>query len=84
MTGDKQPNAREVRVLPMDLQLGGALVDERGVWRVVGPPYTTAGGKAARVRVELDGQPHIHEIRIWSAHERVSVKRPTGAEAGDR
>jgi hypothetical protein len=68
----------EIRVLPMELQLGDCIVDERGEWRVVGQPYTTAGGKAARVRVELDGQPHVHEIRVWSAHERVSVKREEG------
>jgi hypothetical protein len=53
---DQKPSAPPppLRVLPMDLQLGDRLIDERGVWRVVGRPYTTAGGKAARVRVELD------------------------------
>jgi len=54
----------DIRVLPMDLQLGHRLVDKRGEWRVVGRPYTTAAGKAARVRVELVGQAHIHEIRV--------------------
>jgi hypothetical protein len=62
-----------LRVLPMDLQLDDRLVDERGVWRVVGRPYTTAGGKVARVRVELDGQPHIHEIRVWSRGEQTNA-----------
>jgi len=65
----------EVRVLPMELHLGDRILDERGEWRVVGRPHTTAAGKTARVRVELNGQPHIHEIRAWNAHERVSVKR---------
>jgi hypothetical protein len=65
----------EFRVLPMDLQLGDRIVDVRGEWRVVGRPYTTAAGKVARVRVELDGQPQIHEIRAWSAHERIAERR---------
>jgi hypothetical protein len=64
-----------IKVLPMLLQIGDGIVDERGEWRVVGKPYTTAVGKTARVRVELKGQPHIHEIRAWGAHERVSVRR---------
>src|SRR5262245_1755183 len=64
-----------LRVLPMQLQLGDRILDERGEWRVAGRPYTTAAGKTARVRVELAGQPHIHEIRSWAAHERVAVKR---------
>jgi len=72
-----------IRVLPMDLQFGDRVADERGEWRVVGRPYTSAAGKMARVRVELVGQPHIHEIRVWSAHERITVKRPS-AEEGKR
>jgi hypothetical protein len=75
MTADKEPKAREARVLPMDLELGDLLVDERGLWRVVGRPYTTAAGKIARVRVELVGQPHIRAIRMWNAHKRVVVRR---------
>jgi hypothetical protein len=50
---------------------------------VIGPPYTTAGGKDARVRVQRVGKPGGTEIRIWRAHERVSVKRAT-AEEGKR
>jgi hypothetical protein len=41
-----------LRVLPMQLQLGDRLSDERAEWRVVGRPYTTAGGKTVHVRVE--------------------------------
>ena len=67
----------------MELRVGDRLTDERGEWRVVDPPYTTAAGKVARARVELVGQPHIHEIRVWSAHERVRVKRAR-AEEGTR
>ena len=73
----------DIRVLPMDLQPGDRLADERGEWRVVGRPYTSAAGKTARVRVELVGQPHFHEIRVWNAHGRISVKRPS-AEEGER
>ena len=69
------PPASTTRILPMDLRVGDRLTDERGEWQVVDRPYTTAAGKVARARVELVGQPHIHEIRVWSAHERVAVKR---------
>jgi hypothetical protein len=64
----------------MDLRVGDRLTDERGEWRVVDRPYTTAAGKVARARVELIGQPQIHEIRVWSARERVSVRRASGEE----
>jgi hypothetical protein len=71
------------RVLPMQLQIGDRLADETGEWEVVGRPYTTNAGKDARVRVRRIGQPDVTEIRIWRAHERVSVKRAT-AEEGKR
>jgi hypothetical protein len=50
---------------------------------VIGRPYTTAGEKDARVRVRRVGKPGGVEIRVWRAHERVSVKRAT-AEEGKR
>jgi hypothetical protein len=71
------------RLLPMQLQIGDRLTDSTGEWEVVGRPYTTAGGKDARVRVRRIGQPGVTEIRIWRAHERVSVKRAS-AEEGKR
>jgi hypothetical protein len=71
------------RILPMQLRPGDRLSDETGEWEVVGPPYTTAGGKDARVRVQSVGKPGGTEIRIWRAHERISVKR-TSAEEGKR
>jgi len=63
------------KVLPMELRIGDRLVDETGEWEVVGRPYTTAGGKTARVRVQRFGQPGVTELRSWGAHEKVSVKR---------
>jgi hypothetical protein len=36
----------------MELQIGDRLADETGEWEVIGQPYTTAGGKTARVRVQ--------------------------------
>ena len=68
------------KILPMELQVGDRLVAEIGEWEVVGRPYTTAGGKNARVRVQRVGQPGVSEIRIWVAHERISVKRTTAEE----
>ncbi len=67
----------------MELQIGDRLVDETGEWEVIGRPYTTNAGKDARVRVQRVGQPGVTEIRIWRAHERVTVKRAI-AEEGKR
>ena len=63
------------RVLPMELQIGDRLTDETGEWEIIGRPYTSAQGKNAHVRVRLIKQPTVTEIRMWRAHDRVSVKR---------
>jgi hypothetical protein len=67
------------RVLPMELQVGDRLVDETGEYEVIGRPYTTAAGKNAHVRVKrVDSD--VTMIRMYGAHERVSVKRATAEE----
>jgi len=71
------------RVLPMQLRIGDRLSDETGDWEIIARPYTTAGGKNARVRVQRVGDAAATELRTWSAHERISVKR-TAAEEGKR
>ena len=69
------------RILPMQLKPGDRLSDETGEWEVVGQPYTTAGGKNARVRVQRVGEPRSRYLRTWGAHERVGVKRTTAEES---
>jgi hypothetical protein len=69
-----------MRILPMELRVGDRLTEESGEWEVIGRPYTTAGGKDARVRVQRVGKPGSTEIRIWRAHERISVKRASEEE----
>jgi len=59
----------------MELQIGDRLADETGEWEVIVRPYTTAGGKTARVRVQRVGQPGSTALMSWGAHERVSVTR---------
>jgi len=59
----------------MDLHVGDRFTDESGEWEVIGRPYTTAGGKSARVRVQRVGQPAVSELRTWGAHERIAVRR---------
>jgi len=59
----------------MELQIGDRLANETGDWEVIGRPYTTAGGKNARVRVQRVGEPAVTELRSWGAHERIAVKR---------
>jgi hypothetical protein len=68
------------RVLPMLLRIGDRLADETGEWEIIGRPYTTNAGKDAHARVRRVGQPDVTEIRIWRAHERISVKRATTEE----
>jgi len=48
----------------MELQVGDRFSDETGEWEVVG-----------HARVQRVGQPADAEVRTWSAHERISVKR---------
>ena len=70
-------------MLPLDLQVGDRLTDDTGEYKVIGRPYTTNAGKDVRVRVNRVGDLAITEIRTWSAHERISVKRAS-AEEGKR
>jgi len=67
----------------MALRTGGRITDETGEWEIIARPYTTAGGKNARVRVQRVGEPPVTELRTWGAHERISVKRAT-TEGGKR
>jgi hypothetical protein len=69
-----------MRVLPMQLQIGDRLNDSTGEWEVVGRPYTTAGGKNSHVRIQRVDKPGVAETRMWSAYEKVSVKRMSGNE----
>ena len=59
----------------MQLHVGDRLADETVEWEIIGRPYTTAGGKNARVRVQRVGDATATELRTWGAHERISVKR---------
>jgi hypothetical protein len=65
---EKKPMApTEQRVLPMQLKIGDRLVDATGEYEVVGRPYTTKGGKDARVRVQRVDNPDVRMIRSWAA-----------------
>jgi hypothetical protein len=83
---DKKPartTPAETRILPMQLQIGDGLTDDSGEWEVAGRPYTSAMGKNAHVRVRLVSRPEVTQMRMWAAHERVSVKRaPRAGEEG--
>jgi len=66
----------ELRVLPTQLRIGDRIVDESGEWEVLARPYTTGGGKIVNVRVHRADNPNVMAIRVWGAHERVSVNVP--------
>ena len=72
---ETKPEPSTARVLPMQLQLGDRITDETGEWEVASRPFMSSGGKIASVRVKRVNQPHLTEIRFWSAHEKVSVRR---------
>jgi len=62
----------------MHLRVGDRFTNETGEWGIIGPPYTSPGGKTVHVRVQRVGQPATAEDRSWSAYERVSVSREEG------
>ena len=72
---DKPEPAGSRRLLPMELEIGDRLTDESGEWEVTSRPYTSAAGKLASVRVRKVGQPDVTNLRTWSAHERIAVRR---------
>src|SRR5438309_4126392 len=63
------------RLLPMQLLVGDRLVDATGEWEVISRPYTVAGGKLVHAHVRRVDQPAVVELRTWSAHERIAVRR---------
>jgi hypothetical protein len=71
--GPKKP--AEIHVLPMELRIGDRFRDESGEWEVMGRPFTTAGGRNAHARVRKVSQPKLTDLRSWSAHEPIAVRR---------
>ena len=63
------------KILPIQLQVGDRLIDESGEWRVLARPYPTGGGKTVNVRAQRADNASVLAIRVWGAHERVSVRR---------
>jgi len=63
------------RMLPIQLQLGDRVTDATGEWEVITRPYVSAGGKLASAHVRKIGRPETTDLRTWSAHERIAVKR---------
>jgi hypothetical protein len=59
----------------MLLRIVDRLTDETAEWEIIGRPYVTNAGKNAHVRVRCVDQPDITEIRTWSAHEQIPVRR---------
>jgi len=69
------PKQPELRLLPTQIQIGDRFTTERGEWRVIGRPYSAAGGKNVYVRAELTTQPGVIETHLWGAHERIAARR---------
>jgi hypothetical protein len=67
----------------MELRVGERLTDETGEWEVISRPFASAGGKLVSVHIRRVGRPDVTDLRSWSAHERISVRR-AAAEEGKR
>jgi hypothetical protein len=70
----KKPEGR-VYVRPMALKIGDRFTGARGVWRVIGRPFSASGGKNVFARAEFVKQPSMIEVHLWGAHERIAVTR---------
>lgn len=71
----RDPDASDLRVLPMQIELGDRLLEATGEWEVVAQPYTMTGGKLVHVRVRRVDDPAVNAVRSWSVHERITVRR---------
>ena len=66
----------ERHVLSMKLQVGDRLADETAVWEIIGRAvHDEHGGKTPTFACAASTRPAVTEIRTWSAHERISVRR---------
>jgi hypothetical protein len=61
--------------VPIQLHVGNRFTDETGEWEIISQPYGTVGGKSVHARVRKVGEPAVTEERVWSAYEKVAVKR---------
>jgi hypothetical protein len=61
--------------VPIQLHVGNRFTDETGEWEIIRQPYGTVGGKSVHARVRKVGEPAVTEERVWSAYEKVAVKR---------
>jgi hypothetical protein len=84
MAKSQEKKATEVRVCPMDLQVGDRLTAVTGEWEVIGQPFSTAAGKTVHARVRDVSDPPMTDLRTWEANERVSVTRAAGAGESTR
>ncbi len=74
--------ASQITVLPLELQVGDHLDDDKsGVWMVMGRPFTTDAGKTVHVRVVRARDLGLTEIRSWGVRERVRVTRTASADS---
>jgi hypothetical protein len=78
MANSREQTAPELRVYPIDLQVGDRLTAVTGEWDVIGPPFTTAAGKTVHARVRKVTDPPLTELLTWEADERISVRREEG------
>src|SRR5207245_11422270 len=72
---EKKPAAAApapTRVLPMELQVGDRLVNARDEWKVIGRPYSSAGGKMVAARVQYITPPEPVSACLCVAHAMVT------------
>jgi hypothetical protein len=71
----QQGATADILIPPIQLQLDDLLADQNYEWRVVGSPFTIAGGQTVHICVESVRQAGVTEMRTWEAEARVGVRR---------
>ena len=73
----------EIRVLPMELQLGDRIRDATGEWEVISRPYAWADRKLASAHVRKVDRPEATDLRRWGRTSGEVLERWVTPEEAD-
>jgi len=65
----------EIRVLPMELQLGDRIRDATGEWEVISRPYAWADGKLVSAHLRKVDRPEATDLRTWGRTREEVLER---------
>src|SRR3989449_10464642 len=78
---DQEPT---LSIFPERIHIGDRFIeadigDEEREWEVISRPVTFKKGHEVRARVQRPGDPGTAREKYWAAHEKITVRRMTGA-----